>query len=156
MVEHGSSEELVLGDQDCISALRDYIDIFIRIYTENVSNFTISTSVKLNNKLEVEVGEVIQGAIGIALSSFKFFKDSKFVNKESFISSLDNIKDGMEFVAMAGLSKPSIFRRFGMPSEYKSWGHNGRYLDAITFIPNQNVIVSGFSLYAAHDYPTVW
>ena len=120
LVEHGSSEELVLDDQDCISALRDYIDIFIRIYTENVSNFTISTSVKLNNKLEVEVGEVIQGAIGIALSSIKFFKDSKFVNKESFISSLDNIKDGMEFVAMTGLSKPSIFRRFGMPSEYKS------------------------------------
>ena len=109
---------------------------------------------KLNNKLEGEVGEVILGATGIELSSFKFFKDSKFVNKDAIISSLDNVKDEMELVAMVGLSKPSIFRRFGNPSESRGWGHHGRYVDAIIFIPNQNVIVSGFSLYAALDYPS--
>ena len=92
MLKHKSTDEVLLDDQSEISTLRDFINLNIKIHSE-ASNGIMNTQVKLQNKLENELTDPILGATGKSLSMFKLFRDSKVVDKESFISSFDNIED---------------------------------------------------------------
>ena len=154
MVKHDSEEELVLEDQESIKLLKNNIQVRVRVFLEKISNLVISTSVKLNNKIGNELEKAIKLETGASLSTIRLFKDSKSVSKDTFVFSIDNIKDDMELIAVAGLSKPSFFKRFYTTGNSHGWGHHGKLIDAIAFIPNQYVFVSGFSLYAALDYPS--
>lgn len=49
--------------------------------------------------------------------------------------------------ATTGYSKPFVFKRFKNPYNYAYWGYYGNSWDAIAFIPNQNVVLCGFTLY---------
>ena len=83
---------------------------------------------------------------------FKFFKDSHIIDKESFISSLDNVEEDMFILATTGFSKPSVFKRFEKPYEWPYWGYYGTTIDGVCFVPNQTVIFWGFTLYST-DQP---
>ena len=152
MLKHKATDEVLLDEQCEIDTLRDFINLNIKIHSE-ASNDIINTQVKLQNKLENELADPILGATGKSLSMFKLFRDSRVVDKESFISFFDDIKDDDFIFATTGLSKSSTFKRFNPVNYSRYWSSNGRNLDAITFIPNQNVIFGGFSLFASYDVP---
>ena len=104
MLKHKATDEVVLDDPSEIGTLRDFINLNIKIHSE-ASNGIMNTQVKLQSKLESELADPIVGATGKSLSMFKLFRASRVVDKESFISSFDNIEDDMILFATSGLSK---------------------------------------------------
>lgn len=104
------------------------------------------------NKLEDELVDPIEGTTGKTLAMFKLFKDCKMIDKDMFISNYDSAQDDITILAATGFSDPHTFKRFKKPYEYAYWGYYGSTTDAIGFIPTQNVILCGFTLYST-DQP---
>lgn len=153
MVHYKDNSEITLEKDSEISTLRDYVWVNVKIYTDNILSTIINTKVKLQNKLDAELGDPIQGATNSTISMFKLFMGSKLVDKESFLSSHDDVKDDLSILATTGFSKPRVFKRFRKPYEWPYWGYYGTTTDAIAFVPNQNCIIAGFTLYAT-DKPS--
>ena len=153
MLKHKGSEEIILEDQNEISTLRDYIFVNIKILTQTSSDSIINTPIRLQSKLDKELLDPIMGATGKTLTMFKFFKDSKLIDKEAFISSFDDVEEDMFLLATTGFSKASMFKRFHKPYEWPYWGYYGTNVDAWCFVPNQTVIFCGFTLYST-DQPS--
>ena len=66
-----------------------------------------------------------------------------------------NIVEGDTLLAVEGLGKPCKFLRFkceeGVLSSW--WSNSGSYPDGLRWIPNQKILVSGFSTFAATTDP---
>uniref|UniRef100_A0A7S3K7D7 PHR domain-containing protein n=1 Tax=Euplotes crassus TaxID=5936 RepID=A0A7S3K7D7_EUPCR len=80
---------------------------------------------------------------------FKFFRGSTIIDGDKFLSSYQDIEEDMEIIGAAGFSKPYKFMRFKSTYEWPHWGYNRSTVDAACWIPNKNVILYGFSVYAA-------
>ena len=60
--------------------------------------------------------------------------------------------EGDNLLAVESLGKPSVFKRFKCDDSLSKWWSNcGRYPDALKWIPNQPIRVSGFSTFAASE-----
>ena len=153
MNEHNTSEKnsdtetITLSGKDA-DTLRDYVYVNIRFHSEGVTEDTVNTKVRLQAKLEDELQAPILGATGKGLTMFKFFFNSKLIDKESMISKLDNVTDDMYLYACVGYSKAYTFKRFHKPYEWPYWGYYGTTIDAIAFVPSQNVVLCGWAIYA--------
>ena len=63
-----------------------------------------------------------------------------------------NVIDGDTLLAIEGLGKPYKFLRFKCDDSLSKWWSNcGRYPDALKWVPNKNIKVSGFSVFAASE-----
>lgn len=153
MVKQHGSDEVTLSKESDIKTLRDYVIVNISIFNDNVCSDILNLQIKLQTKLENEIATPLQGATGKVLTMFKFFQDSNLVDKEMTLSNLRDVKDEMIIIAAAGFSKPYIFKRFKKPYEWPYWGYYGTTIDAVAFVPNQNVIFAGFTLYST-DQPS--
>lgn len=54
-------------------------------------------------------------------------------------------------LAIKGLGEPKKWRRFEKPYEHSTWSNSGRYSDALTFIPQQPILMAGFGTWASPD-----
>jgi hypothetical protein len=142
-----SSTELLIENSSEIDSLRDYVYLNLKIFSGGIMEDIVSTKVRLQAKLEDELKDSVDGATGKGVSMFKFFHDSKVVDKEDMLSKLTDIKDGMYLFATTGYSKAYQFKRFAKPYEYPYWGYYGTTIDAIGFSPNKNVVLCGFTIY---------
>ena len=152
MLKENGKDEIKLDQDIQIDSLRDYININIKLYHETNSGEIISLPIKLQNKLETELGDPIEGITGTTFALFKFFHKSHILNGDKFLNSYPDVKEGMTIIGAAGFSKPYCFKRFKKPYEYPYWGYYGNTIDAIAFVPNKPVIFYGFVLYAT-DQP---
>jgi len=71
------------------------------------------------------------------------------VDGEKYLSSYEDINEGMTLIAAAGFSKPYKFKRFKKDYEYPYWGYSMGTTDAMSFVPNKAVILYGFTVYAS-------
>ena len=63
-----------------------------------------------------------------------------------------NIVEGDTLLAVEGLGKPFKFIRFKCDDTLSKWWSNcGRYPDALKWVPNQSIKVSGFSTFACSE-----
>lgn len=148
----GKDKEIELDSDKDISSLRDYVMVNVRVYSDTEPCSIISTPIKLQNKLETELTEPMVGATGKSLTMSKLFHNSKAIDKESTLASeCDNIEDNMILFATSGFSKSYKFKRFPKPYPYPYWGYYGTSWDGIAFIPNQNVILNGFTVYSTES-----
>lgn len=139
-------ETITLSDKD-IDTLRDYIFINLKFHSDGAIEDTVNTKIRLQRKLEDELQGPVLGATSKTLTMFKFFFNSKLLDKEDMISKYDGIKDEICLYACTGYSKAYTFKRFHKPYEWPYWGYYGTTVDAIAFIPNQNVVLCGWSIY---------
>lgn len=153
MVKKNGSDEVTLSKDIDIKTLRDYVFVNISVFNDNVCSDILNIQIKLQTKLETEIAAPLQSATGKLLTMFKFFKDSDVVDKDISLSNLSDVKDEMNIIAAAGFSKPYTFKRFRKPYEWPYWGYYGTTIDAVAFVPNQNVIFAGFTLYST-DQPS--
>lgn len=151
MVPPDSSDEITLEDPDEISTLRDYIYLSIKVLSNTDAPQILNSIAKLGGKLENEVGDSLKGSTGRTISMFKFFTEKKMFDKSSMISSIPNVSDNTCLVATSGFSKPFIFKRFQKMYEWPYWGCSGYSPEAIAFIPNQEIILQGFTLYVSDN-----
>ena len=148
MIEHNGTKEVILTKQSEISTLRDYVLVNLKIFDGSNEGVIINVQVRLQSKIEEELAPSVLGVTGKTMSMNKIFYNSKVVEKDSFISSLEDIKDDMTLLSTSGFSQQYKFKRFFKNYEWPYWGYYGTTVDAVCFVPNQTVILCGFTTYA--------
>lgn len=153
LTKQTDGKEIVLKKDSDIESLRDYVFIELKIIAQNRDSELLNIPVKLQNKLEKEVEEPLQGSTGMNVGMFKFFKNGNAFDKEKFLSNENDTKDGVSILATASFGKPCVFKRFKSIYQWPYWGYYGGTTDAIAFVPSQNVIICGFTIFG-NDQPS--
>lgn len=126
------------------------ISVDLKMMT-NKGQETLNMDLRVAEKLDTEIGTPLSLA-GITNTGFKYFYGGKELNKDLSILQVEgSISDGMTIIAVEGIGKPSVFRRIDKPHDSWSWYNSGSSADGLTFIPNQNIKVAGFSTWASKD-----
>jgi len=84
------------------------------------------------------------------VSGFKLFTGEKEIEKGTILKEGVLGEDHM-ILAIKGLGEPKKWRRFEKPYEHSTWSNSGRYSDALTFIPQQPILMAGFGSWASPD-----
>ena len=101
MVKENGKDEIKLDKDIKIDSLRDYINVNIKLYHETNSGEIINLPIKLQNKLETEIGDPIEGITGKIFALFKFFHKSHTLNGDKFLSSYPDVKEDMIIIGVA-------------------------------------------------------
>lgn len=151
LLSQSSQSELTLTKSSEICLLTDCLNTNIRIYSEGSSGEIFSVPVKLQNKLQSELGEQVENITGLTFGLFKFFFNKDTISGDKYLSDYEGIHEDMEIIGAAGFSKPYTFKRFPKTYEWPHWGYNRNTVDAACFIPNKQVILYGITVYSAQE-----
>ena len=108
---------------------------------------------RLKNQPRVTYNQRIEAYLNLhfalILNSIYIFFKGICLDKSLIPIQTQILNDEDYILAIQSFVKPSVFKRFRSIETSQDWYSNGNYSDEIIFIPNKNIIICGFSWYAA-------
>lgn len=148
IAKKGGTDSIEITKEEDFDNFTNTLTILIKI--EGEKSLTIETTPKIYDKFETAFEGPFDGA-GETFMSYKLFFNSKMVEKDQCLATIDGIKDGDIIYASEGLGKPFKFNRFMEVNTSWGWSNSGGSPDGIMFKPTKNIKVCGFSTFAARD-----
>ena len=99
----------------------------------------------LNKDLKKQVSEALRDG-GFGGSGWKLFFKGDLLNTSALTHTVD-INHGDRIFANQSFGKPKLWRRFPQQNQWSGWGMNPGGENALTFIPNKSVAISGMEIY---------
>lgn len=153
MTESKGDKEVLLTEPSEFNELRDFIYVNLKTSDGNGTGEVVNVKVRIQSSLQEELNSTMLAAAGRTMTMSKIFCNSKLLEKDSHLLSLNDLKDDLTLLATAGFSTKFKFKRFKKNYEWPYWGYYGTTTDGVCFVPTQNVVVCGFTVYAT-DQPS--
>lgn len=146
-----TGKSITIDSAEDLQSIRDTVNINLKFALSNGESPMVNAKVKLQNALEKELEEVVKSSIGKSISMFKLVHNGVIFDKSKYISSLEDVQDGIYFYAIVGFSTMHKFIRFRTDYYSPYWYSNATTPCALMYIPNDTVFICGFSVFAHRD-----
>ena len=137
-------------DQDQVSVLQNRIQVTFRILTKNGIKSTLKGFIAISDNFRSSLSTIFSWA-ELKLGNFKIFWGDKEVPKDATVESLWKSADGIQLFACESLGTPFKWKRFTGNNGDSTWSNNGNYTDSVVFVPQKDISLAGFSVWAPKD-----
>lgn len=149
-IDEPESTAIMQNTAEDLTPLQTHIDMYIRGLQKSGSKFTIKGKYDCSHSFKDNL-QAIFGAAGYKSNGYRLFCGDKLLDKDTDISSIYQYGEDLYILAFESQGKAKKFARFSQMSEYGTWSCGGSP-DSITFIPKEDVEVTGFVAYAAKEH----
>ena len=139
-------------DAEQAKVLQNRIEVTIRLLTKTGIKSTVKGFIMISENLRTSLANIFLWA-DHKIGNFKIFWGDKEMPKDATVESLCKGSGGIQLFAWESLGKPFKWKRFTGNNGDSTWSNNGNYTDSVVYIPQKDVTLAGFSVWAPKDDP---